>query len=134
MNSRRDFLQTALFSAGAMAWMNRTPLFAETEKPPMRFIFMHRGNGLWPRVMVPTVFWLGISTGRLLQLPREDYLAVGFAGSQKTLMVGLVICVELGVLLIPMVLYHVAQLFVDTLFADYFRQRGQRDPELSADK
>ena len=85
-------------------------------------------------VIHTTVFWLGISTGRLLQLPREDYLAVGFAGSQKTLMVGLVICVELGVLLIPMVLYHVAQLFVDTLFADYFRQRGQRDPELSADK
>lgn len=53
MNSRRNFLQTGLFSAGAMALMNRSNIFAATEKPPMRFIFMHRGNGLWPRVMVP---------------------------------------------------------------------------------
>lgn len=53
MNSRRNFLQTGLFSAGAMALMNRSRIFAATEKPPMRFIFMHRGNGLWPSVMVP---------------------------------------------------------------------------------
>ena len=53
MNSRRNFLQTSLFSAGAMALMNRSRIFAATEKPPMRFIFMHRGNGLWPTVMVP---------------------------------------------------------------------------------
>ena len=53
MNSRRNFLQTGLFSAGAMALMNRSRIFAATEKPPMRFIFMHRGNGLWPKVMVP---------------------------------------------------------------------------------
>ena len=83
-------------------------------------------------VVHTTVFWLGIGTGRLLKLPREDYLAVGFAGSQKTLMVGLLICLELGVLVIPMVLYHVTQLFVDTLFADYFRQREQPGRESSA--
>ena len=53
MNSRRNFLQTGLFSAGAMALMNRSRIFAATEKPPMRFIFMQRGNGLWPKVMVP---------------------------------------------------------------------------------
>lgn len=56
MNSRRNFLKTGLFSAGAMALMNPSRLLAETARPPMRFIFMHRGNGLWPRVMVPPSF------------------------------------------------------------------------------
>ena len=56
MNSRRDFLKTGLFSAGAMAWMNPARLLAAPSKPPMRFIFMHRGNGLWPKVMVPPSF------------------------------------------------------------------------------
>ena len=56
MPSRRDFLKTGLFSAGAMALMHPSRLLAAPEKPPMRFIFMHRGNGLWPRVMVPPSF------------------------------------------------------------------------------
>ena len=63
-----------------------------------------------------SVFWIGLWIGKALKLPREDYIAISFAGSQKTLMVGLLICMELGVLVIPMVLY-VCQLFVDTLFA-----------------
>jgi hypothetical protein len=56
MTTRRDFLKTGLFSAGAMAMMNPASLFAASNKPPMRFIFMHRGNGLWPKVMVPPSF------------------------------------------------------------------------------
>ena len=56
MTTRRDFLKTGLFSAGAMAMMNPASLLAADEKPPMRFIFLHRGNGLWPRVMVPPSF------------------------------------------------------------------------------
>jgi len=60
MTSRRDFLKTGLFSAGAMAAWNAplraNPGDAGDARPPMRFIFMHRGNGLWPRVMVPPSF------------------------------------------------------------------------------
>ena len=56
MTTRRDFLKTGLFSAGTMAMMNPASLFAADSKPPMRFIFLHRGNGLWPRVMVPPSF------------------------------------------------------------------------------
>ena len=26
------------------------------QKPPMRFVFLHRGNGLWPKVLVPPSF------------------------------------------------------------------------------
>lgn len=39
--------------AGAMALMGGPRVMAAPGRPPMRFIFMHRGNGLWPRVMVP---------------------------------------------------------------------------------
>jgi hypothetical protein len=52
MNSRRTFIKTGLLGAGAMAMAPRN-LFAADDKPPMRFIFMHKGNGLFPRVLVP---------------------------------------------------------------------------------
>ena len=64
MTTRRDFLRSSLFSAGAMACMRPDGLLAPpsshlgrlSSKPPMRFVFMHRGNGLWPKVMVPPSF------------------------------------------------------------------------------
>ena len=73
------------------------------------------------------VFWLGIASGGWLKLSREDALAVGFAGSQKTLMIGLLICLDLDFLVIPIVLYHVSQLIVDTLFADYLRTANDHE-------
>jgi sodium/bile acid cotransporter 7 len=72
------------------------------------------------------VFWLGIASGGWLKLSREDAVAVGFAGSQKTLMIGLLICFELNFLVIPIVLYHASQLIVDTLFADYLKTKNDR--------
>lgn len=51
-----------------------------------------------------------------LQLSREDRVAVAIAGSQKTLMVGLQIAIDCGVSMLPMILYHVGQLVVDTIF------------------
>ena len=53
MNNRRDFLKQSFLGAGLMALMNAPQLAAANGKPPTRFIFMHRGNGLWPRVCVP---------------------------------------------------------------------------------
>lgn len=52
MNSRRQFLKLSALGAGAAAV---TPgLFAAPPgRPPMRFIFMHRGNGLFPSSLVP---------------------------------------------------------------------------------
>jgi len=52
MSNRRDFLKQSALGAGAMASV--PGLFANPAKdPPRRFIFMHRGNGLFPKVMVP---------------------------------------------------------------------------------
>jgi sodium/bile acid cotransporter 7 len=65
-----------------------------------------------------TALMVGFRTGRRLGMSRADQIAVGFAGSQKTLMVGLQICMELGFHVLPMVAYHISQLLVDTLIAD----------------
>jgi hypothetical protein len=58
--SRRNFLKTGLFSIGAISSMNPSMnpcrLLAAGSNPPMRFVFLHRGNGLWPKVMVPPSF------------------------------------------------------------------------------
>ena len=56
MNNRRDFLKTGMLGAGAIAFMPDLLAAPQIGKPPMRFIFMHKGNGLLPDVMVPPTF------------------------------------------------------------------------------
>lgn len=58
--------------------------------------------------------WLGFGS--------KDQIAVGIAGSQKTLMVGLNTAVDLNRSILPMLLFHVCQLVVDTLIADRWRR------------
>lgn len=66
-----------------------------------------------------TVLLVGLRTSQALRLPRADAIAVAFAGSQKTLMVGAYVALAVGPLaILPMVAYHAVQLFVDTLIAD----------------
>ena len=57
MNNRRDFLTQSLASAGALA-LASNGVFADTSrnKPPKRFIFIHKGNGLLPSSLVPPTF------------------------------------------------------------------------------
>jgi hypothetical protein len=55
MNTRRDFVKAGLLGAGAMSMGPN--LFAGAQsagKPPMRFIFLTKGNGLYPKSMVPS--------------------------------------------------------------------------------
>ena len=54
MTTRRDFMATAALGAASLALAPR-PLRAAPAgaKPPMRFVFLHKGNGLFPSVMVP---------------------------------------------------------------------------------
>jgi len=66
---------------------------------------------------------IGYRAALAIGLPREDASAVGIAGSQKTLMVGLLIALDYGGLtMLPLVTYHVGQLIVDTLIADRWRR------------
>ena len=70
--------------------------------------------------------WAGHAVGRLLNIPFADRIAVGFSGSQKTLMVPIHIALGFGGLtMLPVVVYHVSQLTIDTLVADWFRRRGE---------
>jgi hypothetical protein len=57
MHNRRNFLKTSLLGAGAMALGSRSLLANPTAgTPPTRFIFIHKGNGLFPKAMVPPTF------------------------------------------------------------------------------
>ncbi|MCA9269708.1 MAG: bile acid:sodium symporter, partial [Planctomycetales bacterium] len=70
----------------------------------------------------------GLALARLFRLERADGIAVGIAGSQKTLMVGLHVAQTYfdGLTMLPMIAYHVGQLLADTVVADWLRRRGER--------
>jgi hypothetical protein len=55
MQSRRNFLRSSILGTGALALASRSLLAnaPASGQPPMRFIFMHKVNGLFPKVMVP---------------------------------------------------------------------------------
>ena len=76
-----------------------------------------------------TTLWAGYLLAGVLGMAREDRIAVGFSGSQKTLLVGLSIALDYAAVfgqlaLLPMVAYHVSQLLTDTIIADRLRRRG----------
>ena len=64
---------------------------------------------------------LGVGLARRIGLGPDKQIAIGFAGSQKTLMVGLQIAIDCGVSILPMVIYHLGQLLVDTVIADRWK-------------
>jgi sodium/bile acid cotransporter 7 len=72
------------------------------------------------------MFWLGVQLAKLCGFSRENQIAVGFSGSQKTLMVGLVLAITLKISILPMVAFHCLQLFVDTLIADAYRKQNDQ--------
>jgi DNA-binding transcriptional ArsR family regulator len=56
MQPRREFLQNAFLALGGLSLPGFQPRLSAAPtsgSPPMRFIFMHRGNGLFPKVCVP---------------------------------------------------------------------------------
>jgi solute carrier family 10 (sodium/bile acid cotransporter), member 7 len=65
-----------------------------------------------------SMFWAGYYLARWLGFTRGDQIAIGFAGSQKTLMVGMTVSLANSFNVLPMVTYHIGQLFIDTLLAD----------------
>ena len=85
------------------------------------------GPILWMVAIVMSVhvvmLVLGIWLARQAGMPYREQIAVGFSGSQKTCMVGLEVCAQLGITMLPMVAYHVGQLLVDTVIADRWREK-----------
>lgn len=70
---------------------------------------------------------LGLVLSRWCGLSRADQIAVGFSGSQKTLMIGLKVALDYRISILPMVTFHVAQLLIDTVIADRMARRTVRD-------
>ena len=68
--------------------------------------------------------YLGVVFARGLKMGRASQIAIGIAGSQKTLMVGLQIAIDCGVSVIPMLIYHICQLVIDTVVAQRWKQRS----------
>ncbi len=75
-----------------------------------------------------SVFWIGILSAKQLGISRQEQIAVGFSGSQKTLMIGLSTAINLGMSIVPIVMYHSLQLIVDAYFAERIRE-GEPDVE-----
>lgn len=73
-----------------------------------------------------TALGLGVWFARLTKIPPAQAIGVGFAGSQKTLMIGINLAIDYGVSILPMISYHVSQLLVDAFIADYWRHWNQR--------
>jgi sodium/bile acid cotransporter 7 len=77
------------------------------------------------------VLALGLWSSRGLRLAWADGIAVAIAGSQKTLQVALVLFYgyyeyAYPLAVVPLVFYHVGQLFVDTFIADWLANRPAR--------
>ena len=68
--------------------------------------------------------YLGLFAARAARMTEPQRRAVGIAGSQKTLMVGLQIAIDCGVSMLPMIAYHVSQLVLDTVIADRWAGRS----------
>lgn len=67
-------------------------------------------------------WWVGYYGAAVAGMNPPEQLAVAFAGSQKTLMVGLAIALSFGGLtVLPMLAYHIEQLLIDTILADKYR-------------
>jgi sodium/bile acid cotransporter 7 len=79
------------------------------------------------------VLAVGIGIARWMKFGREEQIAVGFGGSQKTLMVGLSTAMELGVSIIPIVAYHSVQLILDTVIADRWKAATDFEKDASLD-
>ena len=60
---------------------------------------------------------------KAIKLPRTDQIAVGFAGSQKTLVIGLSISISLGFSMLPILMYHVMQLVIGTVLVERIRSQ-----------
>ncbi|SRR6056297_1692042 len=89
-----------------------------------RYLADAANRAAWPDVLMMALAAVGVHSIALIagillarrgRLGREQQVAVGIAGSQKTLMVGLQLAIDCGVSMLPMIVYHIGQLLIDTL-------------------
>ena len=90
------------------------------------------GIGLLPILLVwasciavhLTAMFIAWHGSRLLGITRDDRVAIAFAGSQKTLPIGLLVANHFGgFALFPMLMFHASQLFIDTWIAERIAEK-----------
>lgn len=64
----------------------------------------------------------GVRVAKWVGGTRQEQIAVGISASQKTLMVGLQIAIDGGYSVLPMIIYHVGQLALDTIIAQRWKR------------
>jgi solute carrier family 10 (sodium/bile acid cotransporter), member 7 len=72
---------------------------------------------------------IGYFAAAALGIKRPQQLAVAISGGQKTLMVGLQLALITGVSVMPMVMYHVGQLLIDTLLVRWWKKQDGVDAD-----
>ncbi|MGV3486618.1 MAG: bile acid:sodium symporter family protein [Planctomycetaceae bacterium] len=90
-----------------------------------------RAGSFWTIAATAALSWIihlaavgvGYYAAAAASLPRAQQLAIAISGGQKTLMAGLQLALGCGVSVMPMVLYHIGQLFIDTLLVRYWVTR-----------
>ena len=70
---------------------------------------------------------VGWYLARATSVARPQRIAVAFSGSQKTLMIGLKLAIDCGVSILPMVIYHVGQLIIDAMIADWWLRSSKSE-------
>jgi len=78
------------------------------------------------------LFFLGLWAATWIGLDRREQSAVAISGSQKTFMIGAEMGLSLGLSILPLLIYHLFQLFADTLLADWLRGAGGQVPPMVA--
>lgn len=69
------------------------------------------------------VLFFGRYLAERFRMSQPEQVAVAFAGSQKTLMIGLSIAVSLQISILPLLAFHSLQLVIDTVIADQMLDR-----------
>ncbi|MEZ6065067.1 MAG: bile acid:sodium symporter [Planctomycetaceae bacterium] len=82
---------------------------------------------------------IAVLVGRILNIHRENLIAVAFAASQKTLPIGVLIATDPHTFgtaypwaVYPMLIFHAGQLFIDTTIADRVRSRWDATADSSS--
>lgn len=95
-----------------------------------------QGDAAWQWAIVLTLipaahlglFFLGLGLAIQLGIDRPNQSAVAISGSQKTFMIGAEVGLTLGLSILPLLIYHLFQLFADTLLADRLRAQDDLKP------
>lgn len=111
------------------AWRSGTELGEPDSNPELVGVVL-----VWVSCIVLHLAGMLVAAGGawLAGFSRGDTAAVAFAGSQKTLPIGVLLASDPAFAapfaVFPMLMYHASQLFIDTAVADSLASAAQRDP------